>query len=281
MTLTRRCSVLILAFLYSLGSLAQESSSFYRLTKKACLVYPGDSPSNYISDSTHQYDNPLAATELGQMVLKNSFGFAYSEYNYASRSEILLQILKSSEFKQALNECYKGKALATSYFVFFLNQLDLQAKASSLQTKIVSLAGGGWILAKFSKFVIQRAAWMEKVFKWAGRIVTVSIVATIALSVGQNVYKMVRQFNDGLGYEIKDAVEEKKKEADYFQELALQSVQILEEQIKSLKNEIKIAKSESEKNDLQRLLNESELLAKNLQRQLAEIQKKLSSSEQK
>lgn len=275
MSLLQRNFVLFLVFIYSLGSVAQENNHFYQLTKEACQVYPGDSPSNYVIEPSRQYENPLSGTSLGQMVLKESFQSAYKDYDYALQREALVQMIQSTGFKKAMDECYKDKALAKSYFVFFITQLDMQAKTSSLYSEAAGFVGSGMVFVKFSKFIIQRLKWTQGLFKWAGRTIIVSIAATVALTLGQGVYKLVRQFNDGLGNETNEATKEKIKEAEAYQELADGSILTLEESILNLKIEIKNATSEAEKNNLQVLLNESELVVRNLRQKLSETRKKL------
>ena len=277
---TRSYFILILIFCFSFWSAAQENTDFYQLTREACQSYPGDSPSNYISDLSHQYENPLSATGLGQMILTKSFGAAYRDYNYAYQ-EVLKEIIQLPEFKQALDECYKDKSLAKSYFVFFLHQMDLQGKTTSLSSEIFSLVGGSLLLAKFSKVVVQKVAWMERTFKWMGNVYLISVTAPLVLSVGEGVYKLVRQFNEGVTYELKDANEEKRKEAESLQDWGVDSVQRLEEKIAGLKIAIKSAQTEAKRDELQKLLKDSELLVKNLRSELNEIQEKLNSFEKK
>ncbi len=253
---------------------AQEPTNFYQLTKEACRSYPGDNPSHYISDLSRQYENPLAATELGQRVLKNSFSSGYSEYSYLNQEEFLSQIVRSKEFKKALDECYKEVALAKSFFIFFLHQLDLQGKTSAFTVDTASFISGGFLIAKISSFVVRQLAWTEKVFKWAGRTMILTIGATITLVTGQTIYKMVRQYQESLSSSEKQNLRNKALTNPY-EQATEETIQSIDAQILELRTDLKNIKIEDEKVELTKLLRELEILVSHLRQQKHELQKKL------
>lgn len=167
--------------LVSATSIAEPKESIFDLTQDACRYYSGEDfyhQSEFDPSSTPV--NPLAASQLGQMIFSQNFRNSFQKYMYFVPDEELNTILNSDEFKRSLDHCFGESNRAKASFVFLLKKLEIEAKVAAGQSEALSLIAGGKFLGRAMNIVASKIGGAKVFFSWSFKVTGVLISYEIA-----------------------------------------------------------------------------------------------------
>lgn len=162
-----------------------------RLTRQACAFYDGRSMSDYLDPLTSTLNNPLLASELGQLIYRGSFRNAYTKNVYFHPNELIDSILEQPDLESTLRQCYGSNDDARRSFIFFVAALDSQGKTSAgiLRAGLTyaTLEVPGALFMRVGRAFGASKILLGKATKWWGRAVTTMISAELA-KAGYTIY---------------------------------------------------------------------------------------------
>lgn len=239
------------------------------LIHETCRYYDGSPLTTFISaENPGVMENPLTTSPLGQLLVVKNAKSAYSNYEYFTRDPSLTFLINSPDFGPALDECYGKNEMAKVNFIFLLRRVELEGKTMAAFGEALSWAAGGIAFAKVSVWLGLRVNAIKTILLWSRK----AIVPAATLTIGNSVYQYIR-YKRGkikkapLEIDGKMSAAAQQDLADS-RKMALDSIHDLEEQQRTVHQQVTETTDPAQKAKLIGLENETSELINKLKQQL-------------
>lgn len=273
---TRVLFIFLISIFTSFVAHAVDRGEVYKLIIESCRYYGGEKLSELQDPISRAIDNPLLQSPLGKRTYSKNYKNA-SQYMYFSSDKNIQLINNSPELEQALDRCYGNDEQAKFNFIFLMNQIQYEAKATAFTVELGTWAIGFGLFSKIAT-KLSTLKYMPRFFatpqfaKWSTRV----MIAMAATQFSAVLHKYIqyrkgelktkelslKTITDAGQFKAANARVEKEKQA--LNELENFATQDLQNQINQLMRAFQDEKDPAKKKELKALIDQSTVILNNL-----------------